>query len=43
MFYKLADLKQGLIERQEVPTFITANVKNWLEEEDKAIVAGKRN
>ena len=37
------DLKQGLIERQEVPTFITANVKNWLEEEAKAITAGNRD
>jgi hypothetical protein len=43
LFYKLADLKQGLIERQEVPTFITANVKNWLEEEGKAIAAGKKD
>jgi hypothetical protein len=42
LFYALADLKQGLIERQEVPTFITANVKNWLEEEAKAIAAGKK-
>jgi hypothetical protein len=43
LFYTLADLKQGLIERQEVPTFITANVKNWLEEETKAIAAGKKD
>ena len=43
LFYTLADLKQGLIERQEVPTFITANVKNWLEEEAKAIAAGKKD
>jgi hypothetical protein len=43
LFYALADLKQGLIERQEVPTFITANVKNWLEEEAKAIAAGNRD
>jgi len=43
MFYALADLNQGLIERQEVPTFIKANVKNWLDEEAKAIVAEKRD
>jgi len=43
LFYTLADLKQGLIERQEVPTFITANVKNWLEEEAKAIAAGNKD
>ena len=43
LFYTLADLKQGLIERQEAPTFITANVKNWLEEEAKAITAGNRD
>ena len=41
-FYQLADLDQGLIERKEVPTFITANVKNWLEEEAKAMAAGKK-
>ena len=41
LFYELADLNQGLIERKEVPTFITANVKNWIEEEAKAIKAGK--
>ena len=43
LFYTLADLNQGLIERQEVPTFITANVKNWLEEEAKAIETGQKN
>ena len=43
LFYALADLNQGLIERQEVPTFITANVKNWLGEEAKAIAAGKKD
>jgi hypothetical protein len=43
LFYSLADLNQGLIERQEVPTFIKANVKNWLDEEDKAIAAGKKD
>jgi len=43
LFYTLADLKQGLIERQEIPTFITANVKNWLEDAAKAIAAGKRD
>ncbi len=42
LFYSLADLNQGLIERQEVPTFITANVKNWLDEESKAIAAKKK-
>ena len=43
LFYTLADLNQGLIERKEVPTFITANVKNWLDEEAKAIAAGKKD
>jgi hypothetical protein len=42
LFYALADLKQGLIERQEVSTFIKANVKNWLDEEAKAIAAAKK-
>ncbi len=36
-FYQLADLDQGLIERKEVPTFITANVKGWLKDEKKAV------
>ncbi len=43
LFYTLADLNQGLIERKEVPTFITANVKNWLDDEAKAIGAGKKD
>jgi len=43
LFYRLADLNQGLIERQEVPTFITTNVKNWLEEEGRAIAGGKKD
>ena len=43
LFYNLADLNQGLIERKEVPSFITANVKNWLEEEAKAVAAEKRD
>ena len=43
LFYTLADLNQGLIERKEVPSFITANVKNWLEEEAKAIAEGKKD
>ena len=42
LFYSLADLNQGLIERLEVPTFITANVKGWLDEEAKAIETGKK-
>jgi hypothetical protein len=42
LFYTLADFNQGLIERQEVPSFIKANVKNWLDEEDKALTAGRR-
>jgi len=42
LFYRLADLNQGLIERQEVPTFIKANVKNWLGEEDTAIRANRK-
>jgi hypothetical protein len=42
LFYTLADLNQGLIERKEVPTFITAGVKNWVAEEQKAIADRKR-
>jgi hypothetical protein len=37
LFYALADLNQGLVDRKEIPTFITANVKNWLAEEAKAV------
>ena len=43
LFYTLADLNQGLIERKEIPSFITANVKNWLEEEAKAVTTQKRD
>ena len=42
-FYTLADLNQGLIERKEVPTFIKANLKKWIEEEAKAIAARSAN
>jgi hypothetical protein len=42
-FYSLADLKQGLMDRNEVPSFIKANVKNWIDDEAKAIAAQKRN
>lgn len=37
LFTRLADLDQGLIERKEVPGFITLGVKNWIEEEARAI------
>lgn len=36
-FQKLADLDQGLIDKNEVPGFIRMGVKNWLDEEAKAI------
>jgi hypothetical protein len=42
-FYELADLNQGLIERKEVPTFIKANLKNWIDEEAKKISAKATN
>ena len=37
-FYTLADLNEGLIDRNEIPGFIKANVKNWLDEEEKELV-----
>lgn len=40
-FYALADREEGLIDRKEVPTFIQANVKNWLDEEAKAIAEAR--
>jgi hypothetical protein len=40
LFYTLADLNQGLIERKEVPGFIRKGVKDWIDDEAKAI-AGK--
>ena len=40
-FYLLADINQGLMDRNEVPTFIKANVKNWIEEEEKALAETK--
>ena len=34
-FYQIADLNQGLMDRNEVPSFIEANVKGWLDESGK--------
>lgn len=41
-FLELADLNQGLIDRKEVPGFITLGVKNWLESEAEAIESQDR-
>jgi hypothetical protein len=43
LFYQLANLNQGLMDRNEVPVFIKANVKNWIEEEEKVLKAGKKD
>ena len=37
LFYKYADLEQGLIERSEIAGFIKPRVKGWINEEAKAI------
>lgn len=37
LFYKSADLNQGLMERNEVSGSITLRVKGWIDEEEKAI------
>ena len=39
LFHNLADLNQGLIERNEIPGFITLGVQGWIEEETKALSA----
>jgi hypothetical protein len=39
-FYELADLNQGLMDRNEVPSFIKMKVKGWIEEEAKNVAAG---
>jgi hypothetical protein len=31
------------MDRNEVPVFIKANVKNWIEEEEKVLKAGKKD
>lgn len=36
-FHALADCRQGLIEKQEIPSFITWGVKNWIDEETKTL------
>jgi hypothetical protein len=36
-FYALADSNEGLIDRNEISGFIKANVKNWIEEEEKSL------
>jgi len=38
-FHDLAELNQGLIERNEIPGFITLGVQGWIEEETKALSA----
>ena len=35
----LAELEQGLIDRNEVPGFMTLNIKGWVEREEQAIAA----
>jgi hypothetical protein len=40
-FYSLADLNEGLMDRNEIPSFIKANVKNWIEEEEKELAKVK--
>jgi len=35
----LAELNQGLIDKNEVPGFISLGVKTWIEEEAKAVEA----
>ncbi len=37
MFHALADANQGLIDKGEIPSFITAGVKGWIDEEARAI------
>lgn len=37
LFYELADIEQGLIERNEVAGFIKLRVKEWIDEEAKAL------
>jgi len=38
----LADLDLGLIDRDEVPAFMTMTIKGWIENEEKAIAARDR-
>lgn len=42
-FHELADLKQGLIEKNEIPSFITMGVKGWTDEEAKALAAARED
>lgn len=42
-FSSLAELNQGLMDRDEVAGFIKLALNNWLDEETKAISARKRN
>lgn len=43
MFYALADLNQGLIERNEVGGFIKLGIKGWLDDESKRIATNDRS
>lgn len=38
----LAELEQGLIDRNEVPAFMTMTIKGWIEGEEKAVAARDR-
>lgn len=43
MFYTLADLNEGLIERNEVGGFIKLGITGWLDDESKRIAANDRS
>jgi hypothetical protein len=40
-FYSLADLNEGLMDRDEIPGLIKANVKNWIQEEAKELAKSR--
>jgi hypothetical protein len=40
--YGIADLNQGLLDRNEIPSFITANIRGWIEGEAKAVADRNR-
>jgi hypothetical protein len=42
-FYDLADRNAGLMDRNEVPSFIKMGVKGWISDERKAIEARNRD
>jgi hypothetical protein len=43
LFNSLANLDQGLTEHAEAPGFVSANLKNWIDDEAKLVASKRRH